>query len=159
MYWGSGATRESTMGMQVSFARHKGRHHHIYATRTDGSSADWAFPSYGDDLPHDLCHLVVEDALGIAKGFWGLVGCIPCPRWISLHIRSTTTKQATTPMILWRSGRQELRCAGLSRRGSALNVLDRPIRRSGRPVAHVGDEHLGYAATFTMIDSLKIRLL
>jgi hypothetical protein len=41
--------------------------------RTDGSSADWEFPSYGDDLPHDLCHLVVEDALGIAEGFWGLV--------------------------------------------------------------------------------------
>jgi hypothetical protein len=31
------------------------------------------FPSYGDGLPHDLCHLVVEDGLGLSEGFWGLV--------------------------------------------------------------------------------------
>ena len=61
------------MGMQVSFVRHRGRRDHVYVLRSDGSSADWDFPSYGDDLPHDLCHLVVEDALGIVEGFWGLV--------------------------------------------------------------------------------------
>jgi hypothetical protein len=61
------------MGMQVSFVRHRGRRDHVHVVRTDGSSADWEFPSYGNDLPHDLCHLVVEDALGIAEGFWGLV--------------------------------------------------------------------------------------
>jgi hypothetical protein len=61
------------MGMQVSFVRHRGRRDHVYVMRTEGSSADWEFPSYGNDLPHDLCHLVVEDALGIAEGFWGLL--------------------------------------------------------------------------------------
>ena len=33
----------------------------------------WEFPSYGDGLPHDLCHLIVEEALGLSEGFWGLV--------------------------------------------------------------------------------------
>jgi hypothetical protein len=61
------------MAMQVSFVRHRGRRDHVHVMRSDGSSADWAFPSYGNELPHDLCHLVVEDALGIAEGFWGLL--------------------------------------------------------------------------------------
>lgn len=61
------------MVMTVSFVRHRGRRDHVYVTRNDGSTTDWEFPSYGDDLPHDLCHLVVEDGLGIALGFWGLV--------------------------------------------------------------------------------------
>jgi hypothetical protein len=45
----------------------------VYVTRDDGSSTDWDFPSYADGLPHDMCHLVVEDELGLAEGFWGLV--------------------------------------------------------------------------------------
>jgi len=61
------------MIMRVHFVRHRGHRDHVFVTRSDGSVADWAFPSYGDDLPHDLCHLVVEDALGIVHGFWGLV--------------------------------------------------------------------------------------
>jgi hypothetical protein len=61
------------MVMKVSFVRHRGQRDHVYVTRSDGSSAGWDFPSYGNDLPHDLCHLIVEDALGIAHGFWGLV--------------------------------------------------------------------------------------
>lgn len=45
----------------------------MYVTREDGTSTSWDFPSYGDGLPHDLCHLVVEGELGLADGFWGLV--------------------------------------------------------------------------------------
>lgn len=45
----------------------------MYVTRADGTSTGWDFPSYGDWLPHDLCHLVVEDELGLTDGFWGLV--------------------------------------------------------------------------------------
>ena len=41
--------------------------------RGDGTSTGWDFPSYGDGLPHDLCHLVVEEGLGLSEGFWGLV--------------------------------------------------------------------------------------
>jgi len=61
------------MVIKVSFVRHRGHRDHVYVTRSDGSSTGWEFPSYGDNLPHDLCHLVVEDGLGIARGFWGLV--------------------------------------------------------------------------------------
>ncbi len=45
----------------------------MYVHRSDGTSTGWDFPSYGDGLPHDLRHLVVEDELGLADGFWGLV--------------------------------------------------------------------------------------
>lgn len=45
----------------------------MYVTRKDGTSTSWDFPSYGDGLPHDLCHLVVESELGLTDGFWGLV--------------------------------------------------------------------------------------
>ena len=45
----------------------------MYVNRSDGTSTGWDFPSYGDGLPHDLRHLVVDDELGLADGFWGLV--------------------------------------------------------------------------------------
>ena len=45
----------------------------FFVVRTDGTEVTWTFPSYGDGLPHDLVHLVVESACGIARGFWGLV--------------------------------------------------------------------------------------
>ncbi len=45
----------------------------MYVTRGDGTSTGWDFPSYGDWLPHDLCHLVVEEELGLTDGFWGLL--------------------------------------------------------------------------------------
>ena len=53
--------------------RHRGQRDHVYVVRSDGSTCNWAFPTYGDRLPHDLCHLVVENLLGIPAGFWGLV--------------------------------------------------------------------------------------
>lgn len=45
----------------------------MYVTRADGTSTGWDFPSYGDGLPHDMCHLVVEDELKLTDGFWGLI--------------------------------------------------------------------------------------
>lgn len=41
--------------------------------RADGSTCNWGFPTYGDELPHDVRHLIVEKSLGIVNGFWGLV--------------------------------------------------------------------------------------
>jgi hypothetical protein len=61
------------MTLTVTFVRHRVRRDRIYVTRSDGTSTGWDFPTYGDRLPHDLCHLVVELGLGIADGFWGLV--------------------------------------------------------------------------------------
>lgn len=60
------------MTLKVSFVRHRERRDRIYVTRQDGTSIFWDFPSYGDRLPHDLCHLVVEEGLGIENGFWGM---------------------------------------------------------------------------------------
>jgi len=59
--------------LEVSFVRRRGRRDRVYVHRSDGTSTGWDFPSYGDGLPHDLRHLVVDDELGLADGFWGLV--------------------------------------------------------------------------------------
>lgn len=59
--------------MEVTFVRRRGSRDRVYVTRADGTSTGWEFPSYGEGLPHDLCHLVVEDVLGLSEGFWGLV--------------------------------------------------------------------------------------
>jgi len=59
--------------LEVTFVRKRGSRDRVYVTRSDGTSTGWDFPSYGDGLPHDLCHLVVEDGLGLSEGFWGLV--------------------------------------------------------------------------------------
>jgi hypothetical protein len=61
------------VALTVSFVRHRGKRDHVYVTRQDGSSCDWEFPTYGNQLPHDLCHLVIEEMLAISNGFWGLV--------------------------------------------------------------------------------------
>jgi hypothetical protein len=57
--------------LEVSFVRRRGKRDRVYVHRSDGTSTGWDFPSYGDGLPHDLCHLVVEDELGLPDGFWG----------------------------------------------------------------------------------------
>jgi hypothetical protein len=59
--------------LDVTFVRRRNRRDRVYVARRDGTSISWDFPSYGDGLPHDLCHLVVEDNLGFANGLWGLV--------------------------------------------------------------------------------------
>ncbi len=61
------------MALEATFVRHRERRDRIYVTRQDGTSIFWDFPSYGDRLPHDLVHLVVEAELNIAQGFWGMV--------------------------------------------------------------------------------------
>lgn len=45
----------------------------IEALRADGSKVSTTFPHKGP-IPHDVSHYVVETELGIADGFWGLVG-------------------------------------------------------------------------------------
>lgn len=59
--------------MEISFVRVRGQRDRIYVRRTDGSEVSWVFPTYGDELPHDLVHLVVEAAFGVSGGFWGRV--------------------------------------------------------------------------------------
>ena len=59
--------------LSASFVRTVGERDRIYVTRADGSAVSWAMASYGESLPHDLVHLVVESAFGLAQGFWGRV--------------------------------------------------------------------------------------
>jgi hypothetical protein len=59
--------------LKAAFVRTVGERDRIHVTRSDGSQASWSFPSYGDALPHDLVHLVVESAFGLGQGFWGRV--------------------------------------------------------------------------------------
>jgi hypothetical protein len=59
--------------MRVSFVRHRGERDRIYVVRSVGAELSWEFPTYGDMLPHDLVHLVVEAAFAVRDGFWGRV--------------------------------------------------------------------------------------
>ncbi|MCW1402199.1 hypothetical protein OKA06_07605 [Novosphingobium sp. MW5] len=44
----------------------------IAVTRDDGSTAFTGFPKKGP-VPHDGVHFFVEQELGLARGFWGMV--------------------------------------------------------------------------------------
>jgi len=59
--------------MELSFVRTAGRHDRIYVRRSDGTETSWSFPGYGDELPHDLIHLVAESTFGVKDGFWSRV--------------------------------------------------------------------------------------
>jgi hypothetical protein len=59
--------------LEVTFVRRRGARDRVYVIRSDGTSSGWDFPSYGDALPHDLCHLVVENELALVEGLWGLI--------------------------------------------------------------------------------------
>ena len=59
--------------MRVTFVRNVGARDRIYVVRDDGSETSWEFPSYGEALPHDLVHLIVEKRFGVTGGVWGRV--------------------------------------------------------------------------------------
>jgi hypothetical protein len=59
--------------MQVRFVRTRGAADRIYVTRSDGSAVSWSFPNFGEGLPHDLVHLILETHFGLRAGFWGRV--------------------------------------------------------------------------------------
>jgi hypothetical protein len=65
--------------LRATFVRAAGERDRIYVTRSDGSEVSWSLASYmgtgcyGDGLPHDLVHLVVEACYGLRFGFWGRV--------------------------------------------------------------------------------------
>jgi hypothetical protein len=59
--------------LKATFVRAAGERDRIYVTRSDGSEVSWSFPSYGDGLPHDLVHWVVESCCGLRNAFWGRV--------------------------------------------------------------------------------------
>ena len=61
------------MTMRVRFVRTAGAPDRVYVRRSDGSETSWSFPTYGDAVPHDMVHIVVEEVFGLREGFWGRV--------------------------------------------------------------------------------------
>jgi hypothetical protein len=59
--------------LRARFVRTVGERDRVYVRRSDGSETSWEFASYGEGLPHDLVHLVVERDFGVREGFWGRV--------------------------------------------------------------------------------------
>jgi hypothetical protein len=59
--------------MEISFVRTHNYPDRIYVLRTNGTEVSWSFPTFGNYVPHDLVHLVVETAFGLKHGFWGKV--------------------------------------------------------------------------------------
>lgn len=59
--------------MKISFVRTVGARDRVYVERDDGTTASWAFPTYGDAPPHDLVHLIAEQELGLTDGLWARI--------------------------------------------------------------------------------------
>lgn len=59
--------------MQITIVKEASRSHRAVAVRDDGVAVRFAVADYGDRLPHDLVHYLVESTLGLEWGFWGLV--------------------------------------------------------------------------------------
>lgn len=87
-------TKMSGSGMlRATFVRTAGEGDRIYVTRSNGSEVNWSFPTYGNGLPHDLVHLVVEACLGLRSGFWGRVDAGADPRLINAEANRTGGKE------------------------------------------------------------------
>jgi hypothetical protein len=59
--------------VQITIVKEGGRSHRAVAVRDDGVAVQFAVADYGDRLPHDVVHYLVESTLGLEWGFWGLV--------------------------------------------------------------------------------------
>lgn len=59
--------------MRVTFVKTIGNRDRVYVRLPDGREKSWPFPTYGEQLPHDLVHLIVERAFAIEDGVWGHV--------------------------------------------------------------------------------------
>ena len=60
--------------MEIAAVRTGGPRDRVYVTRDDGTQVFWDWSSYGESLPHDLVHYLVEIEFELTDGFWGLVG-------------------------------------------------------------------------------------
>ena len=59
--------------MEIAVVRTGERLNKAVVVRPDGTTDSFVVHDYGEALPHDLAHYVVESELGLAWGFWGLV--------------------------------------------------------------------------------------
>jgi hypothetical protein len=79
--------------LRATFVRTAGERDRVYVTRSNGSQVDWSFPTYGNGLPHDLVHLVVEACFGLRSGSWGRVDAGADPRLINADANRTGGKE------------------------------------------------------------------
>ena len=75
--------------LRATFVRQRGKRDSVYVTRSDLTTTSWLFPSYGEGLPHDLVHLVVEACFGLRQAFWGRVDDGADPARINQHANRT----------------------------------------------------------------------
>lgn len=73
-------------------------------TRADGSTARFTFPKKGP-IPHDCVHLIVEEALGFSRGFWGMIADGAAPEEVQRIAKagghaSATRAQTPDPSIV-----------------------------------------------------------
>ena len=59
--------------MRVTFVKTIGNRDRVYVRFPDGREKSWPFPTYGEHLPHDCVHLIVERAFAIEDGVWAHV--------------------------------------------------------------------------------------
>ncbi len=71
----------------------------IEIRRADGHVAETCFPKKGP-VPHDAVHAIVEEVLGLRRGFWGMVAAGHDPDHIQEIAKAAghaSAKRATTP--------------------------------------------------------------
>ena len=136
------------MVLVASFARRRGGRDHIYVTRSNGSTSDWAFPTYGDQLPHDLCHLVIEQELKIADGFWGLV---EDGFEVPLVDNQRTLVKDGRPV----TEHPDADLAGLAQAEAAVALLG-PTGMGVRPVETLVDTSVGLIAPLVSVDTSTV---
>lgn len=74
--------------------------HRVVAT-TPERSVQVAVADYGTALPHELAHFVVERALGLRHGFWGLLAAgADFAAVMAFNARSPKTVQAPTDPLV-----------------------------------------------------------
>ena len=81
------------MALKATFVRTAGERDRIYVTRSDGTEVSWSYPTYGDRLPHDLVHWVVETRFGLRFGFWGRVDAGADPAAINAQANRAVGRQ------------------------------------------------------------------
>jgi hypothetical protein len=59
--------------VRITIVKGTGRSHRAVAVRDGGGAVQFPVADYGDRLPHDLVHYLVESELGLEWGFWGLL--------------------------------------------------------------------------------------
>jgi len=130
------------------FVRTAGERDRIYVIRSNGSQLNWSFPTYGNGLPHDLVHLVVEACFGLRFGFWGRVDAGADPRLINADANRTGGKEkyaAFGPEQTELHIAEALAGAAWWREGIAHQQLEETVavqcRRLGVPVPDLSPEH------------------